>query len=356
MDTNKYCVIMAGGVGSRFWPQSRKSMPKQFLDILGNGSSFIRQTFERFAPLVATENFLVVTNAAYKELVLEQLPELAPHQVLCEPIGRNTAPCIAYAAYSIASHNPAAEMIVTPADHYITDEENFRSVISQCLDFISKKDALMTVGIRPTRPETGYGYIQLSADEAISKVKCFTEKPNAALAETFVQCGEFVWNSGIFIWSVRSILDAFRQYLPELHNQFNAIAATFGSELEQSAVARIFSECKAISIDYGVMEKAENVYVKIGDFGWSDVGTWGSLFDHAPLDENRNIATPQSYLYDTSDTLISVPNDKLVVVSGLQDYIVVDTADVLMICPRSKEQNIKDFTEDIKYRSGDKHL
>ncbi|MFI3323881.1 MAG: mannose-1-phosphate guanylyltransferase [Rikenellaceae bacterium] len=356
MNTNRYCVIMAGGVGSRFWPLSRKNKPKQFLDILGTGKSFIRHTFERFLPLVDVSHFIVVTNANYRELVLEQLPEIAPSQVLCEPIGRNTAPCIAYAAYSIASTDPTAEMIVTPADHFITDEPTFRTAISECLDFVADRDALMTVGIEPTRPETGYGYIQVVGNEPINKVKCFTEKPNAQLAETFLKCGEFVWNSGIFIWNVRSIIEAFRTHLPEHHSQFNSIATTFGTDLEGAAISRVFSECKAISIDYGIMEKADNVYVKVGSFGWSDVGTWSSLFDHAPLDQSGNIAPEQGYLYDTSNSIISVSDKKLVVVSGLEDYIVVDTDDVLMICPRNKEQEVKAFTEDIKYRSGEEHL
>ncbi|MFR9504029.1 MAG: mannose-1-phosphate guanylyltransferase [Rikenellaceae bacterium] len=350
MSTNKYCVIMAGGIGSRFWPLSRQSMPKQFLDILGTGKSFIRHTFERFLPLIPTSNFIVVTNTRYKELVLEHLPELRESQVLCEPIGRNTAPCIAYATYSIASMDHTAQMIITPADHYITDEELFRETISECVDFTSNNDALMTVGIKPTRPETGYGYIQVSCEEPISKVKCFTEKPNLQLAETLLQCGEFVWNSGIFIWSAKSIIEAFRKYLPELHSNFSSISPTFRTDMEVAAVDRIFSECKSISIDYGIMEKADNVYVKIGNFGWSDVGTWSSLFEHVPLDKNGNIKSEHSYLYNTSNTLISVPKEKVVVVSGLNDYIVVDTDDAIMICPRAEEQNIKNFTEDIKYK------
>ncbi len=348
---------MAGGVGSRFWPLSRQSMPKQFLDILGTGKSFLRDTFERFVSMVPTSNFLVVTNSRYKALVLEQLPELDDSQVLCEPIGRNTAPCIAYAAYSIASHDPSAKMIVTPADHYITGEELFREAIEESLEFIETRDALMTIGIKPTRPETGYGYIQVADKSAqISRVKCFIEKPNAQLATTFIECGEFVWNSGLFIWSVESIISAFKSHLPEFHNLFSSISADYRTEKEEEAINRVFSDCKSISVDYGVMEKADNVYVKVGEFAWSDVGTWGSLFGHAQLDQGGNFAPKDSLLYNTTDTVISTSHEKLVVVSGLKEYIVVDTDDVLMVCPRSEEQNIKNFTEDIKYRVGDKHL
>ncbi|MFR9524389.1 MAG: mannose-1-phosphate guanylyltransferase [Rikenellaceae bacterium] len=356
MKNNRYCVIMAGGIGTRFWPKSRQSMPKQFLDILGTGKSFIRQTFERFSAQVPQSNFLVVTNARYKELVLEHIPELSPSQVLCEPIGRNTAPCIAYAAYYIASINPEAQMIVTPSDHYITDEKLFVETIDDCLDFIAQNDALMTIGIRPTRAETGYGYIQVSSQEPISKVKCFTEKPNAQLAETFVQCGEFVWNSGIFVWSVRSIIAAFQEFLPEHHQLFGSISDSYGTPAEAEKINRAFSECKAISIDYGVMEKASNVYVRIGEFSWSDVGTWSALFGHLDKDVNNNVVSANSYLYNVENSIISKRDDKLIVASGLKDYIVVDTDDVLLICPRSEEQNIKNFTEDIKYRDGAKHL
>ncbi|MFI3316027.1 MAG: mannose-1-phosphate guanylyltransferase [Rikenellaceae bacterium] len=356
MSINRYCVIMAGGVGSRFWPQSRQSMPKQFLDILGTGKSFIRQTFERFLPIVPLENFVIVTNERYKDLVMQHIPELNSSQVLCEPIARNTAPCIAYAAYSIASKNPAAQMIITPADHYITGEELFQHTIEECLGFISKQSALMTIGITPTRAETGYGYIQLSENESISKVKCFTEKPNAQLAQTFMDCGEFVWNSGIFIWSVASIIEAFKSHLPECHTMFSSISDSYGTDSEAAAINRVFSESKSISIDYAIMEKADNVYVKIGEFSWCDVGTWSALFAHAQMDENGNVGAADNLLYNTSDTVISAPKDKLVVVNGLKEYIVVDTDDVLMICPRSEEQNIKGVIEDIKYSKGDEYL
>ena len=354
---NRYCIIMAGGVGTRFWPLSRQNKPKQFLDIMGTGKSFLRHTFERFAPLVPDENFIVVTNRRYKELIRNILPEIREEQILCEPIGRNTAPAIAYAAYWLRKHDPEAQMIVTPADHWVVDEEGFRSIIGECLDFVTGHDALMTVGIRPTRPETGYGYIQASADETICPVKSFTEKPNLELAQTFVQCGEFFWNSGIFIWKVQTIVEAFRKHLPEHHAMFSGVMKALGTDAEKTTVEIVFSECRAISIDYGIMEKADNVYVRCGDFGWSDVGTWGSVYQHSRKDRYANAVPEQGcYLYDTRSSIVSLPKDKVAVISGLKEYIVVDTDDVLMICPRSEEQNIKKFIDEVKFHNGDKHI
>lgn len=357
MTSNKYCVIMAGGIGSRFWPKSRQAMPKQFLDILGTGKSFIRHTYERFAKIVPAENFIVVTNYKYKDLVLEHLPEINESQVLCEPIGRNTAPCIAYAAYTLLSKNPDAEMIVTPSDHLILNEDDFCAIIGECIEFADQHDALLTVGIKPTRPDTGYGYIQVSDNSPISKVKCFTEKPDLELAQTFLQCGEFFWNSGIFIWKVQTIVEAFRKYLPEHHALFSGIIRALGTDAEQNVVQMVFSECRAISIDYGIMEKADNVYVRCGEFGWSDVGTWGSVYQHARKDRYANaIPTEGCYLYDTRSCIVSLPKDKIAVISGLKDYIVVDTDDVLMVCPRSDEQNIKKFIDEVKFNDGEKHV
>lgn len=354
---NTYCVIMAGGIGSRFWPKSRQDRPKQFLDILGTGKSFIRHTFERFEKLIPAENFLVVTNRRYRDLVLEHLPELKPEQILCEPIGRNTAPCIAYAAYSLLKRDPEARMVVTPSDHLILNEDTFRSIIRECLDFTTDHNALMTVGIRPSRPETGYGYIQISDEEPISKVKCFTEKPNLELAQTFVQCGEFFWNSGIFIWKVKDIIEALEMHQPDVASLFRSILPAYGTTDEEASIERVFSECRGISIDYGVMEKADNTYVRCGDFGWSDVGTWGSLYQHARKDRYAN-AKPQEgcYTYDTRSCIISLPQNKVAVIEGLKDYIVVDTEDVLMICPRAGEQNIKKYIDEVKYNNGEKHI
>ena len=292
MSRNVYCVIMAGGVGTRFWPKSRRSKPKQFLDIFDTGKSFIRLTYERFAGRVAAENFIVATNSAYKHLVQEHLPEIADEQILCEPVGRNTAPCICYAAYSLLKKDPDACMIVTPSDHMILDERTFDSIIGELLDFIESRDVLMTVGITPSRPETGYGYIQKSDSSTISRVKCFTEKPDLELAKVFVQSGEFFWNSGIFVWKVRDIVAAIERWLPDHHALFSSIVDSLGTPGEQQAVERVFAQCKAVSIDYGVMEKADNVYVRCGDLGWSDVGTWGSLYQLSKKDAGNN-ATPE---------------------------------------------------------------
>ena len=357
MVKNTYCVIMAGGVGARFWPKSRKMMPKQFLDILGTGKSFIRSTFERFLPIVPAENFIVVTNRNYKDLVLNQIPELGENQVLCEPIGRNTAPCIAYAAYSLLKRDPEARMIVTPSDHLVLNECDFHAVINECLEFAAQNNALMTVGIQPSRPETGYGYIQKSNNDNISRVKCFTEKPNLELAQTFIECGEFLWNSGIFIWTVKAIVSSFEQYLPEHHALFSAAMPDLGTDKEEVAIEQVFSECKAISIDYGVMEKAENVYVKCGDFGWSDVGTWGSVYQLSAKDHNENaVVADACYTYSTERTFISLPKGKMAVVNGLKDFIVVDTNDALLICPRSEEQSIKNYIDDVRFNDGEKYI
>ncbi len=357
MNTNRYCVIMAGGIGSRFWPKSRQTMPKQFLDILGTGKSFIRHTYERFAPMIAPDHFLVVTNRRYRDLVLEHLPELKPEQVLCEPVGRNTAPCIAYAAYLLRKTDPAAEMVVTPADHLILDETTFRSIIGECFDYAAANGALMTVGVQPTRPDTGYGYIQVSDDAPISKVKCFTEKPDLAMAQTFLQSGEFFWNSGIFVWQVSSIVAAFAKYLPEHHQLFEQLLPVLRTADEEAAVERVFAVCRAVSIDYGIMEKADNVFVRCGEFGWSDVGTWGSVYQHARKDRYANAVPSEGcYLYDTRSSLVSIPKEKVAVISGLKDYIVVDTEDVLMICPRSEEQNIKKYIDEVKFHNGERYI
>ena len=357
MNSNRYCVIMAGGVGTRFWPMSRQSCPKQFLDILGTGKSFIRHTYERFNNIVPKENFIVVTNERYKQLVMEHIPELAESQILCEPIGRNTAPCIAYAAYRLQKINPDAEMIVTPADHLILNEVEFQSIVEQTLDFIRDKSALMTIGIKPTRPETGYGYIQRTNRDKICKVKCFTEKPNREMAEAFLECGEFLWNSGIFIWKLQDIINAFEKHLPEHNNLFAAAADKLGTPAEGEAIKHIFSECRPISIDYGIMEMADNVYVISGNFGWSDVGTWGSVYQNLRKDRYANAYDQQQvYVYNTRNTLINLPKDKVAVVNGLKDYIVVDTEDALLICPMSDEQNIKSYIEEVRFATGDKHI
>lgn len=351
---------MAGGVGTRFWPISRRSMPKQFLDILGTGKSFIRSTYERFAGMIPPENFLVSTNTVYKPLVLEHLPELKEHQVLCEPVGRNTAPCITYAAWRLQAMDPSATMIVTPSDHIILNESQFVKAITESADFAEREGVMMTIGIKPNRPDTGYGYIQVEPSQAtegsIYKVKTFTEKPDLKMAEVFVRSGEFFWNSGIFIWSVKTIMENIAEFLPETQKLFASIADYYNTPEEGEKVAVIYPEAKSISIDFGIMEKARNVYVRRSDFGWSDIGTWGSLYQFSGKDENGNVLPGNSIMYNSRGNIVKSRGDKLTVIDSLDDYIVVDTEDVLMICPKDKEQNIKNYIDDVKFKIDDKFI
>lgn len=362
---NTYCVIMAGGIGSRFWPLSKNRMPKQFLDVLGTGKSFIRSTFERFLPIVPVENFLVVTSESYKTLVLDHLSELHPDQVLAEPVRRNTAPCIAYAARRIAAANPAATMVVAPSDHLITGEAEFQAIVREGLAFVDGNEKLMTIGIKPSRPETGYGYIQVDTapraetdGTSICKVKTFTEKPNLEMARVFVDSGEFFWNSGIFVWSVGGILKALGTYLPEIDAAFARGEGKYGTAEEQAFVDAVYPACDNISIDYGVMEKSPEVYVRCGDFGWSDIGTWGSLYQHAVRDELGNTfgGGGQVLAYDTRGTVVNIPAGKVAVVEGLEDYLVVEKDNALLICRRASEQNIRNYVEDVKYRFGEEFI
>jgi mannose-1-phosphate guanylyltransferase len=357
MKRNVYCVIMAGGVGSRFWPESRGARPKQFLDILGVGKSFLRQTYERFVPLVPPENIIVVTGEEYRNLVAEQIPEISPSQILGEPLGRNTAPCIAYAAFSIRASDPDSVMIVTPADHLITGEEEFRRAINESVDFAATNDVLMTIGIQPTRPDTGYGYIQVEERcEGICKVRTFTEKSNAELAKIFVDSGEFFWNSGIFIWRTGAILNALSEHLGEVYELFAAAQDDFGTPRQGASVGRIYSETRNVSIDFGVLEHAHNVHVRCSNFGWSDVGTWNSLYENSPRDGHGNVAMGEVRLNDVSGSLVRVPAGKLAVVEGLNDYIVVDTPDALLIWPRSGEQRIKQIVTTLRFDGGEQFL
>lgn len=362
---NNYCVIMAGGIGSRFWPLSKNRMPKQFLDVLGTGKSFIRSTFERHLPVIPVENFLVVTSELYKGLVLEHLPELKPEQVLTEPVRRNTAPCIAYAAYRIAACDPQANMIVAPSDHLITGEAQFLEIVREGLEFVAGTEKLLTIGIKPSRPETGYGYIQIDTaprpetdGTVICKVKTFTEKPNLEMAKVFVESGEFFWNSGIFIWSVPGILKAFGDYLPEMNARFASGAGDYCTASEQPFVNAIYPSCENISIDYGIMEKSPDVYVRCGDFGWSDIGTWGSLYQHAVHTEEVNVFGGGGHVlaYDTRGTVVNIPAGKVAVVEGLEDYLVVEKDNALLICRRESEQSIRNYVEDVRYRFGEEFI
>ena len=357
MNNNTYCVIMAGGVGSRFWPLSTSKTPKQFLDILGTGKTLIQQTFDRFKPICPAENMLVVTSRDYHDLVLEQLPELTSEQVLSEPVRRNTAPCIAFANTIIKSKNPNANIVVTPADHLILNEDLFRTNIVNGLQFVEQNNTLLTLGIKPSRPETGYGYIQIEEENNLpkdfSRVKTFTEKPNLEMAKIFFESGEFFWNSGIFIWSLKSIEKAFSQHLNEVSSLFDAFLPSVGTSEQEKHLYDTYINCKNISIDYGVMEKADNVYVQMVDFGWSDLGTWTSLHDNAErTEENNAILSGKVLLYDTKDSVVHLPEGKMAVIQGLENYIVVQSDQSLLICPKENEQQIRQFTTDLKTEFG----
>jgi len=368
MDANNYCVIMAGGIGTRFWPMSRNSKPKQFIDFLGTGKTLIQQTYERFAQLIPKENIYVVTNSAYYDIVKEQLPELKDTCILLEPARRNTAPCIAYATCKIHNTNPNANIVVAPSDHIILKEEVFLSIIKNSLEATRDKDILMTLGITPSRPDTGYGYIQYIENTKlddkysftsllIKKVKTFTEKPNYDLAVSFIQSGDFLWNSGIFIWSSKSILNALQKYLPEVYNLFIEGYSMYGTEEETNFIKKVYAECPNISIDYGVMEKANNTFVHISDFGWSDLGTWRSLHEHLEKDEKNNtVHGKNTMLYDVSDSLVHLPKDKLAVIHGLTDYIVVENDNILLICKKSEEQRIRQFVNDVLLEKGEQFV
>jgi len=360
---------MAGGVGARFWPMSRNSKPKQFIDILGTGKTLIQLTYERFVHIIPTENIFVVTNMAYKSLVEEQLPQLKDHQIILEPARRNTAPCIAYAAYKIHKQNPKANIVVAPSDHIILKEAEFLSTIKAALDSVKEKDILMTLGITPSRPDTGYGYIQfIEADKEdpdyyvfeninIKKVKTFTEKPEHDMAVSFLQSGDFLWNSGLFIWSAASIVKALEKFLPDVSALFLQIKDQLNTEAEKDVIEHTYTECRSISIDYGVMEKASNVYVFVSDFGWSDLGTWGSLHEHRDKDENQNAVYGKNVmLYEMHDSIVHVPKDKLVVVQGLDDFIVVDNDNILLICKKGDEQKIRQFVNDVLIEKGEQYI
>ncbi len=350
---------MAGGIGSRFWPLSTTRKPKQFLDILGIGRTLIQQTFDRFNKIIPAENIYIVTNELYKDIILEQLPELKDDQVLLEPAMRNTAPCIAYATYKIMSKNPAANFVVAPSDHLILKEDAFLATIKKGLDFTENSNNLMTLGIKPSRPETGYGYIQINeADNAesgvISKVKTFTEKPNLELANIFFESGEFLWNSGIFIWKGDTIKEAFQSFELEIDTTFSKGTPLYYTEKEADFVSEVYPSCKNISIDYGIMEKAKNVHVMAADVGWSDIGTWGSLHEHLERDGDGNGLThANTLMYDAQDNIVNVQEGKVAVIQGLEGYIVVDTENALLICKKEEEQRIKQFVNDIKLGHGE---
>jgi len=361
MNKNYYAIIMAGGIGSRFWPISRTSHPKQFIDILGTGKTLIQNTYDRFLKVCPKENIYVVTNDIYTGLVKKQLPDMADDQILTEPVMRNTAPCIAYGSFKIESLNPDAAIVLAPSDHLILDEDAFITAIKKSLEVAEKNNCLITLGIKPSRPDTGYGYIQYTSqnfNKDFFKVKTFTEKPTLEIAKTFLQSGDFLWNAGIFVWSAKAIVNAFSQYLPEMHEIFAEARPVYNTADEKVHLHKSYLQCTNISIDYGIMEKADNVYVLPSEFGWSDLGTWASIYQLAEKDYVGNAVIPSEkvIMYDSSDCMVNVPGEKLVILQGLHDFIVVEANNTLLICPRDQEQNVKKIVADVKQQFGAKYI
>ena len=402
---NNYCVIMAGGVGSRFWPYSREEKPKQFLDFFGTGRSLLQMTVDRFRPIVPIENVFIVTNVAYKQIILEQIPDLSEGQILCEPARRNTAPCIAYATAHIralclqkaygytpeeqgyakdgsvkggttGSKLPSyleidwnkpemqANIVVAASDHLILEEEKFRQAILKAFDFVSRNKAICTLGMQPTRPETGYGYIQFVADKSDDKlkikneklkiedgiypVKTFTEKPNLEMAKVFLESGDFLWNSGIFIWNLQTISEAFRYLLPEVADRFREGELLMGTDKEEDFIEQIFPKCPNISIDYGIMEKANNVFVLPSSFGWSDLGTWGSLYELSEKDKNGNVSLhSEAHFYEAKGNIVVLESGKKAIVQGVDDMIIAEEKGALLVCKKAEEQRIKQFVSEL---------
>ena len=345
MKDHPYIVIMAGGVGSRFWPYSKSSKPKQFLDVLGTGRTLLQMTFDRFREIAPAEQFYVVTNQAHARLVSEQLPELLDYQILAEPLRKNTAACLAYAA-----------LVVTPADHLILQEGRFLQTLVTAISAAQVHNRLLTIGIKPNRPETGYGYIQYlpdSKDTQVLKVKTFTEKPNAKLAATFLESGDFVWNSGMFVWKAESLIEAFKQYMPDLADAFEEGKLQFGTSTEKDYIATTYTTLKNISIDYGIMEKSDQVFVVLGDFGWSDIGSWQSLHELRDKDDQSNVVEANALLYETENCFIKTDSDKLVVVQGLDHYLINESENVLLICKLDAENKFRDFVAQAKKKGED---
>jgi mannose-1-phosphate guanylyltransferase len=351
---DNFALIMAGGIGSRFWPLSTNAKPKQFLDILGSGETLLQQTFNRFRSLCPVENIFVITNAEHSDLVAEQL-DIAPERILQEPYRKNTAPCIAYGTYKILKENPEAVIAVSPADHIIGKQDVFEEVLHSAYAFAGSRDALITIGLIPDKPETGYGYIQADLQSQVGetgnlyKVRLFHEKPELEQAVRFVESGDFFWNSGVFIWSAGSVIRAFDQFMPEVSAVFKNNLSILGTSQESDFITKVYSTFKAISIDYGIMEKARNVYVITAEMGWSDLGTWSSLYGHSVADEHGNATVRgKAYIFESSGNLVSVTSGKKVLIQGLQDFVVVETEDALLIVRKEDEQNIKKYLERIE--------
>ena len=355
-----YVAIMAGGIGSRFWPMSRTAYPKQFLDVLNTGKTLIQWTYERYTQFIPAENIYIVTSEEYVSIVEKQLPNLPKENILAEPSKKNTAPCIAYISFKLAQKDPQATFVVAPSDHLILEQDNFQKIVNQSLDFVSNIKALATLGIKPTNPNTGYGYIQyegLEVSKGVYKVKTFTEKPTGEIAESFLASGDFLWNAGIFAWKASTIIAAFEKYQPEMFELFDGEKANFNTASEKQSIQKIYPQCVNISIDIAIMEKADNVYVIPASFGWSDLGTWNSAYEAMEKDYFANaVASDNVIVIDATKCMINAPKDKLVVVQGLDDFIVVDTKDVLLICSKEKEQSIKEYVAEVKRHKGDKYI
>jgi mannose-1-phosphate guanylyltransferase len=358
MNKNYYAILMAGGVGSRFWPVSTRDFPKQFQDMLGTGETLIQKTFNRLARFIPKENIFILTNERYNDLVLEQLPDVNKRQVVLEPAMRNTAPCILYAALKIEKENPDALMIVAPSDHWIEDETTFAADVEQAFEFCSKNDVLMTLGIQPTFPNVGYGYIEFvrALDQDIKTVNQFTEKPDYKTAKQFIDRGNYLWNAGIFIWTAKSVLKAYKDYQPELYNLFEKGIASYNTPEEDDFINEHYAKADNISVDYAIMENSSNVFVLPARFDWNDLGTWGSLYDKLNKDGHNNaILNAKSLVENAEGNIIRSPKDKLVVIDGLNNYIIVDNDDVLLIYPKDKEQDIKQVLQRIKNKFGENY-
>ena len=360
MNPNHYVAIMAGGIGSRFWPMSRAAYPKQFLDILNSGKTLIQWTFDRYAAFIPKENIFVVTSAEYTDIVATQLPNMPVANILAEPSKKNTAPCVAYIAFKLLQQNPKASLVVAPSDHMILDGETFKNITLKALDFVDNNESFITLGIKPTYPNTGYGYIQYdteSVQEDIFKVKTFTEKPNLEIAQSFIDSGDFLWNAGIFVWKAQDVVNEFAAQQPEMFELFDAEKNNFNTPKEKDAIGRIYPLCTNVSIDFAIMEKAKSVCVIPSSFGWSDLGTWNSAYDNLEKDYLGNaVASNSTIIIDATKCMVSAPPDKVVVLQGLDDFIVVDTKDALLICKKDKEQAIKEFVAEVKRHKGDKYL
>ena len=356
MDNNYYAILMAGGVGSRFWPVSTRDFPKQFHDMLGTGDTLLQKTFGRLANIIPRENIFILTNERYKDLVFNQIPEITKRRVVLEPAMRNTAPCILYASLKIQKENPDAVMIVAPSDHWIEDETAFTNDVKTAFDFCKKNDALMTLGMRPTFPNTGYGYIEFdkSSTDNIKPVHQFREKPDYETAKSFISKGNFLWNAGIFMWSAKSVVEAFRNNQTELFELFSTGIDDYNTEREHDFIQQNYEKSANISVDYAIMESSKNVFVLPATFDWNDLGTWGSLYDKLDKDDNQNaVVNAKTLVEDASGNMIRSKKDKVVVVDGLNDYIIVDKDEVLLIFPKTKEQDIKKVLQKVKLKFGE---